>query len=59
MRRKATQMKVREECHGLNLKVFRKGERIRGEYKELFLCYVGKFNYFFCLTGRMSVGFSG
>lgn len=59
MRRKATQMKVREECHGLNLKVFRKAERIRGEYKELFLCYVGKFNYFFCLTERMSVGFSG
>lgn len=49
----------RKECHGLKVKVFRKVERIRGEYKELFLCYVGKFNYFFCLTRRMSVRFSG
>lgn len=47
-----------KRVHELKVKIFRKVERIRGAYKELFLCYAGKFNYFFCLTGRMFVRFS-
>lgn len=60
MRRKATQTKVGENSvMNFRVKVFRKVERIRGGYKELLLCYVGKSNYFFYLTGKMSVRFSG
>ena len=49
----------RKQRYGLKAKMLRKVEGVRGECKELLLYYVGKFNNFFCLAGRMPVRFSG